>query len=57
MQSSGGAISVAWGCSGYPEGCVHVVHAQETGNGSPSCTWSPDLGLGLLAVARVMGSG
>ena len=31
-------------CSGYPEGSVH---AQETRNGSPSCTWSPDLGLGL----------
>ena len=26
---------------------MHVVHAQETGNGSPSCTWSPEVGLGL----------
>ena len=36
---------------------MHAVHAQETGNGSPSCTWSPDLGLWLAAVARVTGSG
>ena len=39
-----GADTVADGCSGYPEGCVH---AQETGNGSPSYIWSPDLGLRL----------
>ena len=42
-----GALIQSPGCSGYPEGCVHAVHAQDTGNGSPSCTWSPDLGLGL----------
>ena len=29
MQSSVSADAVAGGCSGYPEGCVHSVHAQE----------------------------